>query len=169
MAFSLWRLQAPIVVVLFLLSVPLFSQSGFVKSGGQSIPGASIAATQGNQTFSTVTDSDGHYAFPLLSAGTWNVTIEMFGFDTLKKDIDFASTNGAVNFDLTLKPSPVLQRLQQLATQRANGEGGTAGPPSTSGARSANGQPPAGGNGQGGSFASRKRSNNSDNAGLDPQ
>ncbi|HEX4748729.1 MAG TPA: TonB-dependent receptor [Bryobacteraceae bacterium] len=97
------------------------AQSGFVKSGGQPIPGATITANQGDKTVSTVTDSDGHYVFPLLGPGTWNVSIEMFGFEALKKDVDFASVTSALNFDLTLKPSPVLQRLQQYAARRATG------------------------------------------------
>ncbi len=98
-----------------------FAQSGFVKSGGQPIPGATITALQGEQKFATVTDSDGHYGFSLLGPGAWTVTVDMFGFDTQKKDVDFAASTGPVNFELTLKPSPLLQRLQQLAARRNQG------------------------------------------------
>ncbi len=102
-----------------------FAQSGFVKSGGQPIPGATVTASQGDKTVSTVTDADGHYVFPLLDPGTWTITVEMFGFETLRKDVDFASATGPVNFDLTLKPSPVLQRLQQLASRNGAAPGGS--------------------------------------------
>ena len=50
----------------------LLAQSGFVKSGGQALPGATVAAVQSGQSFSTVTDGDGHYTFPPLGAGTWS-------------------------------------------------------------------------------------------------
>jgi trimeric autotransporter adhesin len=111
----------------------LFAQSGFVKSGDQAIPGATITITQGEKTLSTVTDDDGHYAFPPLAAGTWTATVEMFGFDTQKKDVDYATANQPVNFDLQLKPSPVLQRLQQFAARR-NGVPGASAPSRRGGA-----------------------------------
>jgi hypothetical protein len=96
----------------------LRAQSGFVKSGDQPVPGATVTVTQGSQTLSTITDQDGHYAFPPLAPGTWTATVDMFGFEPLKKDVDFATVRGPVNFNLELKPSPVLQRLQQFAGRR---------------------------------------------------
>lgn len=107
------------------------AQSGFVKSGNQSIPGAAITVTKDGQTFSTTTDPEGHYGFEPLTAGAWTVTVEMFGFETLKKDVDFSAAHGPVNFDLQLKPSPVLQRLQQWAARRNEGapNGGGGGNP----------------------------------------
>ncbi len=112
-----------VILLWFALVGSVFAQSGFVKSDGQPIPGATVTITQDGKTFSTVTDQDGHYVFPVLEAGTWTVGIEMFGFNTLKKDVDFSAAKGAVNFDLQLKPSPLLQRLQQFAARR-NGVGG---------------------------------------------
>ena len=55
------------------------------------------------------------------------MTVSMFGFDPLKKDVDFSAANGPVNFDLQLKESPVLQRM------RARQGGGPGGTPATSG------------------------------------
>ncbi len=69
----------------------LLAQSGFVRSGGQPIPGATVTIKQGGQTLSTVTDNDGHYAFPPIAAGTWTATVEIFGFEPLLKNIDYAS------------------------------------------------------------------------------
>ncbi len=112
-------------LVAFLLAAcgSAFAQSGFVKSGGQPIPGATVTLTQGDKTISTVTDGDGHYAFPPLSPAAWTASVEMFGFETLKKDVDYGSNKTQVNFDLQLKPSPILQRLQQFA--RAANRAGT--------------------------------------------
>jgi Carboxypeptidase regulatory-like domain len=93
------------LALLFVLCEGAFAQSGFVKSGGQPIPGATVTVTRRGTTFSTVTDPDGHYTFPLLASGSWTVTIEMFGFETLQKDVDYSALKGPVNFDLELKPS----------------------------------------------------------------
>jgi trimeric autotransporter adhesin len=98
------------------------AQSGFVKSAGQPIPGATVTLVQDAQTFATVTDRDGHYGFYTVAPGNWSVTVEMFGFETLKKDVDFSKETGPVNFAIELKPSQALQRMQQFA------RGGGAGP-----------------------------------------
>lgn len=112
---------------LFILwaAVPLslLAQSGFVKSDGQALPGATVAATQSGQSFSTVTDGDGHYTFPPLASGAWSVSVDMFGFEPFKKDVDYGTANGPVNFDLQLKESPMLQRLRQAASQTGGAPG----------------------------------------------
>jgi trimeric autotransporter adhesin len=104
----------------------VLAQSGFVKSADQPIPGATVTVAKGDQTFTTVTDSDGHYGFAPLEPGEWTVTVEMFGFEPLRKDVDYANANGPVNFNMQLKASPVLQRLQQWAARR-NGAPGSGG------------------------------------------
>jgi hypothetical protein len=103
------------------LGANLFAQSGFVKSGGQAIPGATVTAAQSAQSFSTVTDGDGHYTFPPLASGAWSVSVEMFGFEPFKKDVNYGAANGPVNFDLQLKESPTLERLRQFASQTGAG------------------------------------------------
>ncbi len=147
------RPSLALCLYVFLLGGGAFAQSGFVKAGDQPIPGATLTVTQGDQNFSTISDADGHYAFPPLAAGTWTVSVEMFGFETLKKDVDYATAPGAVNFDLQLKPSPVLQRLQEFAARRnaaggnGNGTGGAGSrggfgrPGSPGGTAGANGRP----------------------------
>ena len=118
--------------IFFLLLITFcacLAQSGFVKSGGQPIPGATITITQQAQTFSTVTDADGHYTFPPVAAGDWNVTVDMFGFNSLTTTIDFgASAEKPVNFDLDLKQSQILERMQQRASGGAPNGGSPAGP-----------------------------------------
>ncbi|MBV9612762.1 MAG: TonB-dependent receptor, partial [Acidobacteriaceae bacterium] len=86
-----------------------------------------MTLARGDQTVSTVTDRDGHYVFPPLAAGNWTATVEIFGFETIKKDVDYGASNGPVNFELTLKTSPILQRLQQFAAARGALPGGAAG------------------------------------------
>ena len=104
----------------------LHAQSGFVRASNQAVPGASVAATQGANTVTTVTDADGHYGFPLLGPGTWAVTVQMFGFADLKQNVDYAAATGPVNFLLSLKPSEALARIQQFAARAGSGGGGGA-------------------------------------------
>ncbi len=107
----------------------LQAQSGFVRSGNQAIPGATVTATQGDKTFSTVTDGDGHYTFPPLSEGVWSVEVQMFGFQNVKQDVDYASTIKPVNFSLQLQESQTLQRFRQMVQSAgtAGGAGGAGG------------------------------------------
>ena len=105
----------------------LAAQSGFVRSGGQPIPGAAVTVTQNGQTQATTTDKDGHYGFYSVGPGNCSVTVEMFGFETLKKDIDFSAAKGPVNFEIQLKPSQALQRMQQFAQRGGGATGGPAG------------------------------------------
>lgn len=72
----------------------------------------------GRLTFSTVTDIDGHYGFPPLGPGKWSTTVEIFGFEPVAQDVDYAGASGPVNFTLQLKESRVLQRLNQFAARR---------------------------------------------------
>jgi hypothetical protein len=112
-----------LILILLAASGAAWSQSGFVTSAGKPIPGATVTATQGSQSFSTVTDQDGHYGFPPLGSGTWTVTIDMFGFEPLKKEVAYATTNKPVNFDLQLKESAILQRMREFQARRNAGGG----------------------------------------------
>jgi hypothetical protein len=112
-----------LILILLAASGAAWSQSGFVTSGGKPIPGATVTATQGSQSFSTVTDQDGHYGFPPLGSGAWTVTIDMFGFGPLKKDVDYATTTKPVNFELQLKESAILQRMREFQARRSAGGG----------------------------------------------
>lgn len=103
-----------------------FAQSGFVKSEGQPIPGATVTASQGGQERSTVTDADGHYTFPPLAPGNWTVSVQMFGFEPLQKTVDYAREKGPVSFELKLQEPAMVQRLRQFAA-RASGGGQTTG------------------------------------------
>ncbi len=123
--------SAFLLLALYFCATGLYAQSGFVRSGGQPIPGATVTASQGSQTFTTVTDADGHYGFPPLAAGAWTVSIDMFGFDPEKRQVDYEAAKGPVNFDIQLKESPLVRRMQQFAAQRTRqgAAGGTGNPP----------------------------------------
>jgi hypothetical protein len=101
----------------------LLAQTGFVKSGDQAIPGAVVTAKQDSRTISAVTDQSGRYAFSPLGPGIWKLTVEMFGFETLAKDVDYSAAKGPVNFDLRLKESAFVKRLQQFTAGRNGARG----------------------------------------------
>ena len=135
-------------VLLGSITLTLQAQSGFVRSNHQIIPGATLTAKQGERTLTTVTDQDGHYGFPPVAPGVWSVSIDMFGFEPLQKDVDYSAAKGAVDFELTLKESQILQRLRNLqARSRAGGSGRPGGFAGPGGARSSGNvtTPPAGG------------------------
>src|SRR5262245_20269622 len=61
-------------------------QRGQVTFAEVPVPGATVTATQGTQTFVAVTDAQSAYVFPDLPNGTWAIQVEMSGFATLKGD-----------------------------------------------------------------------------------
>lgn len=117
------------LVFLFLSSAPaVLGQSGFVTSNGQPLPGATVTASVAGQSFSTLTDVDGHYVFPLLPEGLAKVTVQISGFEPVEQSVNYGSAKGTVNFALQLKQSAMARRLQQYAQASRFGAGGAAGP-----------------------------------------
>ena len=105
--------------LIFSAALCLRAQSGFVRSAGQPIPGATVTATAGaGQTLVTTTGPDGRYTFPLLAPGAWNVEVSMFGFEPANARVDYASGEKLADFQLKLASSPFAQRLQRLTTGR---------------------------------------------------
>lgn len=109
------------LLILLAVTVGLRAQSGFVRAGNQPLPGATVTATQGSQKVVTTTDESGQYAFPALGAGTWTVEVRMFGFEPVKKEINFEQTKTA-DFNLQLSQSPMAGRIAQFAGARAGGQ-----------------------------------------------
>ena len=106
------------------VSSSAFGQSGFVTSNGQPIPGATVTASVAGKTFSTLTDPDGHYVFPILPEGNSTVTVEITGFQKLEQTVNYGTANGAVNFTLQLQQSQTAKRIEQFAQRRASGVAG---------------------------------------------
>ncbi len=101
-----------------------FGQSGFVTSNGQKLPGATVTATVAGKTFTTVTDTDGHYVFPLLPDGVAAVGVEITGFEKLQQQVNYATAKGPVNFTLQFRQSDVARRIEQYARRTVAGGGG---------------------------------------------
>ena len=77
---------------------------GTVKSGGLTVPGATITATQGDKKMVTTTDDQGDYSFPELADGTWTIDVEMLGFAKVTRDVGIASDAPPADWDLKLLP-----------------------------------------------------------------
>src|SRR5271157_3383610 len=97
----LGRLMAACIAVSGLLAA---EHHGTVKSGGLTVPGATVTATQGDKKLVTTSDDDGAYSFPELADGTWTIDVEMLGFGKLTRDVGIASDAPPADWDLKLLP-----------------------------------------------------------------
>ncbi|MGB6943256.1 MAG: carboxypeptidase regulatory-like domain-containing protein, partial [Bryobacteraceae bacterium] len=97
------------------------TSSGTVKFGNQPLPGATVTATEGNHRAVTTTDESGAYQFTDLAPGTYTVEVQMFGFQTARKQIQAGAAAQPTAWSLELQPlrqrepREVAQRPQQQA------------------------------------------------------
>jgi hypothetical protein len=91
------------------------TSTGIVKFGGQPLPGATVIATQGEHRVVTTTDESGAYELPDLAPGSYGVEIQMFGFQTTRKQIQVGPGLQPTEWSLELQPRPreFAQRPQQ--------------------------------------------------------
>jgi len=78
--------------------------SGRVLFSGVAVPGATVIATRGDRSISTISDEDGAFRFPNLDDGTWTVRVEMRGFVTLSRDVTLPLAEAPPVFALTMRP-----------------------------------------------------------------
>ena len=112
-----FQLVVAVLAVCLLVSTHAFAQGGgasttgsingkVADSSGGVLPGVTVSATSpssmGVQT--SVTDSGGNYRFPALPPGTYTVTFELAGFNTLKRENIQISMgfSAAVNVELAV-------------------------------------------------------------------
>lgn len=91
--------------LLTLIVFPAWSETlqGVVRAAGRPIPGATIVATQGDQTLTTVTDQSGQWALEQAAPGKWSIEVRMFGFVSQKSEGEPGTT---VQVTLALNPRP---------------------------------------------------------------
>ena len=99
--------------------------TGTVKFGGQPLPGATVTATQGDRHVVTTTDESGAYELTGLAAGTYNVEVQMFGFQNARKQIQVAAGLQPTEWSLDLQPQR--QREPREVGQRPQQQGGQGG------------------------------------------
>src|SRR5687768_4511337 len=92
-----------LVLLLSVVTLRAADHTGKVTLTGVSIPGATVAAKQGDKAVSTITDQDGIYRFTDIADGTWTITVSTVGFETMTRQITLPSSAQGV-WELTLLP-----------------------------------------------------------------
>jgi Carboxypeptidase regulatory-like domain/TonB dependent receptor-like, beta-barrel len=96
--------KLPLALILLAISALAAEHRGKVEFGGLPVPGVTVTATRGDQTFTAVTDPQGAYVFPDLPEGTWKFHIEMLGFAVIDRDVTVAPGAPADAWDLQMLP-----------------------------------------------------------------
>jgi hypothetical protein len=99
------------IYLLLAVSGSLFAQTsstytGTVKFGGQPLPGATVVATKGDHPSVTTTDESGSYELPDLAPGSYSVEVQMFGFQTARKQVQISPGSQPTDWLLELQPRP---------------------------------------------------------------
>ena len=90
---------------------------GVVTYGGLPLPGATVTATQGSKTETTVSDQDGDFQFDDLADGQWAIQVSMQLFATLKTEVTIAAKMPPAKFEMKLQPEGKILSESQPATQ----------------------------------------------------
>ena len=78
-------------------------ETGVVKAENQTVPGATVKATQGDKVLSTLTGDNGAYQIDSMTPGAWIMTVEMFGFVTARKEVTIGANPSKIDFTLALR------------------------------------------------------------------
>ena len=120
-----WTKAALALIAAVSFATPAFAQGGGASSTGTIqgrvsdaqgavLPGVTVTATSpaliGQQT--TVTSETGNYRFPAVPPGTYTVTYELAGFNTLKRE----GIQIALGFTANLNVELSLATLQETVT-----------------------------------------------------
>ncbi len=77
---------------------------GEVTYGGMPLPGATVTATQGTKTLTTVSDQDGAFQFDDLGDGQWTIKVEMQLFSADQAVVTIAPNMPPAEFEMKLLP-----------------------------------------------------------------
>ena len=96
--------------------------SGTVKDAqGGIVPGATVTvtSTQTQQSNTTVTDGSGFYTFPNLTAGRYEMVVELSGFKKISRSNVQLDAAGAVALDFTLETGALTEEVTVTAEATA--------------------------------------------------
>ncbi len=103
------------------LSLPLSAQlanttalvGNVTDQGGAAMPGAAVTAVNEgtHDTYSALTNAEGYYNFQFVKIGTYSITAEEKGFQTVRKTGILVQTNQVVRADFRLQVSAVQQEV----------------------------------------------------------
>ena len=92
--------------------------SGTIKDAqGGIVPGATVTvtSTQTQQSRTTVTDGSGYYTFPNLTAGRYELVVELSGFKKISRSNVQLDAAGAVALDFTLETGALTEEVTVTA------------------------------------------------------
>jgi hypothetical protein len=110
-----------LAILLTVAQLPAAEHTGTVKFGGLPVPGASVSATQGGRTRSTITNAQGVYSFSDLQDGPCAVRVEMQLFAAESREIVLPSANVS-EWELAAAPPPALAISSRAKTAFARTE-----------------------------------------------
>lgn len=90
---------------------------GVVTYGGMPLPGATVTATQGVKTLTTVSDQDGSFQFDDLADGQWTIKVEMQLFAKDQATVTIAPNMPAAKFEMKLEPEGKILAASQPASK----------------------------------------------------
>jgi hypothetical protein len=96
--------------------------SGTVKdSQGGIVPGATVTvtSTQTQQSRTTVTDGSGYYTFPNMTAGRYEIVVELSGFKKVSRANLQLDAAGTLALDFTLEAGAVTESVTVTAEASA--------------------------------------------------
>lgn len=119
-------LRLPLCAYLCALSILGAEHSGIVRAGQRPVPGATVTATRGAETQTTITDEGGAYQLDL-DPGDWKLSIQMFGFAPAEQGLRVGADATRLQWSLTFgvpiakqAPAPPAQ-LQRRPPPGSNG------------------------------------------------
>jgi hypothetical protein len=119
---------AAVLSIIFALCSTAAEHRGTVQFGGLPVPGATITATQGDKTFSAVTDAQGAYVFPDLPDGAWKFHVAMEGFAAIDRDVAVMPGAPAAEWDLEMLP---IDKMNSVTVRETPPPAGTPAPAAT--------------------------------------
>src|SRR5260370_21674295 len=123
------------------------AQTGVVRANGVPVPGATVKATSGDKTLVTITDEQGQYKLDGVTSGAWVFEVEMFRFDTARKEVQFTGPSN-LEWSLTLKslngPAAPVQAQSQQGSRQGRQGSRTPGPDGQAAPQLARRGPPSG-------------------------
>lgn len=123
-----FRYVAIACIALFVATLSLIAAEyrGQVKFSGLPLPGATVTATQADKKLTAVSDEDGNFVFPDLPDGTWQLEVDMLGFEPAKQEITQGTGLPGPSFALKMLPLDQIQAVAAPATPTAPAAGTTA-------------------------------------------
>jgi hypothetical protein len=129
-----------------------YAQTGTVTANGIPVPGATVKATCGDTTLTTISDEQGRYKLTGLPNGPCSLEVQMFRFSTATKQVQ---VNGPFTTDWALTLKPLTAAAKPAAPPRTPSAPAPTRP--GSGAQTARAGNPGNTPGSGGGFARRQQ------------